>query len=112
MPALPGIMRSGDRRYHGTFVGRTGCDAVHGVTVADRFADFELNQVSRIDARITRRTEGALGISDGFAEGVHRDVTEGIGAEEAADFFGSVGGGDELFFCGRIDAVVARGNSG
>src|SRR5213594_3793258 len=71
MPALPGIMRSGDRRYHGTFVGRNGC-----------------------------------------AEGVHRYVTEGIGAEEAADFFGGIGGGDELFFCGRIDAVVARGNSG
>src|SRR5262249_49026457 len=105
-----GFASDGNRWNDRKVVRRTGCDAVRGLAVAGGLADFELNQVGRVRARITRRTEGALGISDRLPKSLHRYIAERISTKEATDFLGSVGGGDELFFGGCIDAVVAGRN--
>src|SRR5262249_25905147 len=57
-------------------------------------ADFQLHKIGRVNARIARRTEPALGISDGLLEGRKGEIAERIRAEEFADFLGRVGRGD------------------
>ena len=75
-------------------------------------ADFELHEIRGIDAGITRRTELAFGVIHGLAQCGERDVAKRIRAEELANFFGGIRGGDELFARGRVHAVVTRRNRG
>src|SRR6266849_8050434 len=58
-----------------------------GFAVKSIFAHLELHQIRRIDARITRRTELAFGITDRPAQRREGNVAERIGAQEFADFF-------------------------
>src|SRR5215470_767548 len=55
------------------------------LSVGGRLAHFQLHEIGRIDARITRRTETPFGISDGLLEGGKGEVTERVSAEELAD---------------------------
>src|SRR5208282_3658919 len=98
------------RLFHRSVVRRVAVLCVWGVAVA--LADFELHEIRGIDAGITRRTELAFGVIHGLAQGGKRDVAERICAQELADFFGSVRGGDELFARGRVHAVITRRNRG
>src|ERR1700722_4101662 len=81
-----------------------------GVAVA--LANFELHEIGRIDSGITRRTELAFGVIHGLAQGGERNVAERIRAEEFANFFGSVRGGDKFFARRRVHAVVAGRDGG
>ena len=49
----------------------------------------------------------ALIVVDGLAEGGEREVADGIGFDEAADFLDVMVGGDQLGAGGRIDAIEA-----
>src|SRR5690242_11017107 len=69
-------------------------------------ADFELDEVGRVDARITGRAEASLGVSDRLLESIQGNVAEGIGAQEFADLGGAVGGSNELFARGSIHPVI------
>src|SRR5215469_12418677 len=71
------------------------------------FADFELHQVRGVDTRITGSTELAFGVADGFSKAREREIAKGISAEVLADLLGRVRGGDELFLCRSVHAVVA-----
>src|SRR5690349_16659433 len=84
----------------------------HPFAVRIRLANFQLHKIGRVNPRITRRTEPAFGISDSLFEGRKREIAERIRAEEFADFFGRVGGGDQFFARGRVHPVVAGGNGG
>src|SRR5579863_681029 len=56
---------------------RIVCVALHCAAVlgaAASFAHLELHQVGRIDARVTRRAEPALGVIHGLLESSHRQV--------------------------------------
>src|SRR5271167_543669 len=91
-------------------VRRVAVLCLRGVPVV--LADFELHEVRRIDAGITRRTKLAFGVIHGLAQRGKRNVAERIRAEKLANLLGSIRGGDELFACGRVHAVVARRNRG
>src|SRR5260370_26754467 len=56
-----------------------------GFAVGSAFAHLELDQIRRIDARVTRCTKLAFVITDGASQGRQRNVPERIGAEEFAD---------------------------
>src|SRR5690242_13047984 len=75
-------------------------------------ANFQLHKIGRVNPRVTRRTEPAFGISDSLFEGRKREIAERVRAEEFADFFGRVGGGDQLFACRSVHAVVTGRNRG
>src|SRR5207302_8513733 len=81
-----------------------------GLDVGSALAHFQLHQIRGINARITRRTEPARGITDRAAQGRQRNVAQRISAKEFADFLGRVGRGDQLFARGRVHAVVAGRN--
>src|SRR5437899_1060989 len=81
-----------------------------GLDVGSALAHFQLHQIRWINARITRRTEPARGITDRAAQGRQRNVAQRISAKEFADFLGRVGRGDQLFERGRVHAVVAGRN--
>src|SRR5437762_2838012 len=57
-----------------------------GLAVGSAFAHLQLHQIRGINARITRRTEPASGITDGAAQRRKRNVAQRIGAQELADF--------------------------
>src|SRR5271170_2246584 len=76
------------------------------------FADFELHEVGGIDAGVAGGAERAVGITDRAAKAGEREIAERIGAEKFANLLGRFGRGDELFFCGRIHAVVAGRDGG
>src|SRR5215813_5080462 len=102
-------------RHRDWAVGLYGSGTFHAglfqkLPVRAALANFELHEVGRINARITRRTKRALGIADGLFQSGERNVAERIGAEEFADFRGRAAGRDEFFARGRVHAVVAGGN--
>src|SRR5882762_5679693 len=81
-----------------------------GFAVGSVFAHLKLHQIRRINARVTRRTEPPRGIADRSAQRRERNIAQRIGAQELADFFGRVRGGDQFLARGRVHAVVARRN--
>src|SRR5271163_1374671 len=96
--------------FHRSVVRRTAVLCVWSVSVT--LADFELHEIRRIDAGITRRTKLAFGVIHGLAQSGKRDVSKRIRTQELANLFGRVRGGDEFFARGRVNAVVARRNRG
>src|SRR5258708_24351999 len=81
-------------------------NSLAGFAVGRVFAYLELHQIRRVPTRITRRAEPALGITDRPTQRREGNVAERIRAKEFADFFRSVGRGDQFFPRGRVDAVV------
>src|SRR5436309_2310624 len=71
-------------------------------------ANLQLHQVGRVNTRIARPTESALVVADGLFERGQREVAKRIRAEEFADFFGRLRGGNQFLARGRVHAVVAR----
>src|SRR5258708_6706479 len=81
-----------------------------GFAVGRVFAYLELHQIRRVHTRITRRAEPALGITDRPTQRREGNVAERIRAKEFADFFRSVGRGDQFFPRGRVHAIVTGRN--
>src|SRR5215472_10887201 len=75
-------------------------------------ANLQLYQVGRINACVTRRTESTFGVGDGLFERGKREVAERIRAEEFADLFGRLRGGNQFLACGRVHDVVAGRDGG
>src|SRR5216684_1188291 len=74
---------------HGA-LGLRGLAQIAGKRVARflvTFADFELHQVRRIIARITRRAKLSFGITHRLLHAGKREIAEGIGTQETANFF-------------------------
>src|SRR5207253_786103 len=83
---------------------------VAGFAVWRALAYLELHQVRRVDTRIARGTEPALGITDSPAKRRERNVAQRIRAEEFANLFRSIRRGNQFFARGCVHAVVAGGN--
>src|SRR6267142_2289372 len=82
-------------RHRDRAIGLNGCSVFQAgilkeLAIRTAFANFELHEVGRINARITRRTEVALGVTDGLLQTRHGNVAKRICAEEFANFGGSV----------------------
>src|SRR5229473_8491428 len=58
--------------------------------IGSGLAYLELYEIGRVNSRITRGTEPALGIGDGLFERRQGKVAERIRAKEFADFFGRI----------------------
>src|SRR5258708_13403092 len=85
-------------------------NSLAGFAVGRVFAYLELHQIRRVPTRITRRAEPALGITDRPTQRREGNVAERIRAKEFADFFRSVGRGDQFFPRGRVHAIVTGRN--
>src|SRR5262249_29519702 len=74
------------------------------------FTYFQLDQIRRVIAGITRRAEITFAVIHGLAQSSKRNVSEGVGTKEGANIFGRVRRSNQLFARGGVHAVVARRN--
>src|SRR5579864_2845644 len=73
---------------------------------------FQLHQFGGIASGVARRAELAVRVLDGGAQVLKRKITEGIGADEFANFFNRIVRGDQFEFRGRVHAVMAGRHGG